>query len=301
MWDWSVSSILDDGLSDGDRETMMPRCLTGLLLVGLACAATSGIDAAPPESTDDALPAQKLDYLRDRLRLFRVGLDGAPSPFHLQDAPIFRWQNNISGADGAVFVWTHLGRPVLLAKTHINEGKSIYVESMAPLTGDKLVMAANGKTVWAPSEPAVIRATLKDVAAPAEGNSGRLVQMRAIARQYRFSSLWGEENPSDWELRLLPTPLYRYSSDEAKVIDGAIFGYAQGTNPETVVVVEAVSTEEGPVWQAVPSRLTGYAVRAWHNDTQVLDVPKATNTPVNASFRHHWERLSPYPLPKTQE
>ena len=256
--------------------------------------------AQPPDTKpEDAAAAQKLDYLRERLQALRVGLEGSPTPFQLQEAPIFRWQNNISGADGAVFVWTHLGRPVILAKTHVNEVRSVYVESMAPLIAERFVMKADGKTLWSPTEPPVTRVTLSDVAAPAEGKNGRLVQMRAIARQYRFTSLWGEENPSDWELRLLPTPLHRYSSDEAKVIDGAIFGYAQGTNPETVVMVEAVSTDDGPVWQAVPSRLTGYAVKAWLNDSLVFDLPKATNTPAPAPFRHHWERLSPYPLPKT--
>jgi hypothetical protein len=280
----------------------MNRLVMRMLLGVVVCASTGWLRAAPPETEDDdSRAAQTLDYLRDRLRAFRIGLEGSETPFVLQDAPIFRWRNNISGADGAVFVWTHLGRPVLLTKTHVNEVRSIYVESMAPLVPEKLVMTGNGKTIWAPAQSPVTRQMLKDVAPPAEGKSGRLAQMRAIARQYRFTSLWGEENPSDWELRLLPTPLHRYSSDEAKVIDGAIFGYAQGTNPETVVVVEAVSTVDGPAWQAVPSRLTGYAVKAWLDDAMIFDLPKATNTPIDAPFRHHWERLSPFPLPKSEK
>lgn len=282
----------------------MRRSIAGWLLLIFSCGCLPSMGAGPQNESqpasakDDPVAAQSLEYLLSRQRAYRIALEGSATPFQLQEIPIFRWQNNISGADGAVFVWLSADRPVLLAKTHINEVKSIYVESMSPLIGDKFLMTENGKTAWAPQEPAITRVTISDAAAPAEGKPGRLAQMRAIARQYRFTSLWGEENPSDWELRLLPTPLYRYASEDARVIDGAIFGYAQGTNPEAVVVVEAVATTDGPVWQAAPSRLTGYPVKAWHNDRQVLDVPRATHTPVNSPYRHFYQRLSPFPVPK---
>jgi hypothetical protein len=95
----------------------------------------------------------------------------------------------------------------------------------------------------------------------------------------------------------LSTPLHRYSSPDAGVIDGAIFGYAQGTNPEAVLVVEAVSSSQGNYWEAYPVRLSGYAIKGWLDDQQVLDVPYLQKTPGNLPFFHRYERPQPYPFP----
>jgi len=283
----------------------MTRTFTAIVLTAIALfsvAANAQTTAEKSDDKDDAIATARLEYLLNRLRTEQFRPATRPNAmYRLQDTPIFRWQNNISGADGAVFLWTLDGRPVLLTKAHVNEQRSIFVESASPLAEDKFEMTANGQLLWAPSTPAVSRMVMEGAAPPADQKAARLTQMRAIARRFRFNSLWGEENPSDWELRLLPTPLHRFSSDEAHVIDGAIFGYAQGTNPETVVLVESVATDAGPRWEATPSRLTGYAVKGWLDEKLILDVPRANNTPVDSPFRHHYERLVPFPLPKTQK
>lgn len=258
--------------------------------------------AGPPTVATPADPPANpgVDYLRKRLEQLTVHPHGRPTAtFQLQETPVFRWKNDISGADGAVFVWLFGGRPVLLSKCHLNELQSSYIESHSPLTTDPIAMTFAGTTVWSPTGVPQPRAAMSHVDPPAEQKAARLAQMKSIARRYRLTSFWGQENASDWELRLLATPLYRYTSDEAKVIDGAIFGYAQGSNPEAVVVVEAVRGEDGPIYESFPARLTGYPVKAWRDDQQVLNVERAQATSSDAAFRHRYERLSPFPLPKT--
>jgi hypothetical protein len=69
------------------------------------------------------------------------------------------------------------------------------------------------------------------------------------------------------ELRLLPKPIYRYELGQAKsahpdLIDGAAFAFAQGTDPEAVLLIEAVRRGDKPTWQYAFGRATGYNVEA---------------------------------------
>jgi hypothetical protein len=47
-----------------------------------------------------------------------------------------------------------------------------------------------------------------------------MAQMREIARRFTMVDHWGLKDPTDWQLRLLTTPLYRYESPEHQVVDG---------------------------------------------------------------------------------
>jgi hypothetical protein len=120
--------------------------------------------------------------------------------------------------------------------------------------------------------------------------------MRELAGSLEIEDQWGEGEEELYQLRLLPRPLYRYEAPAEQVIDGAIFGYSQGTNPEAVVVIEAVETDSAREWRCQVSRLTGYAVTARRNGDVVLEVPKLNNTTRTTSFRHVYERPVPYPF-----
>ncbi|MDP1797219.1 MAG: hypothetical protein Q8K78_07045 [Planctomycetaceae bacterium] len=253
--------------------------------------------AKDPVDSDEKDP--HFEYLVQRLKRLSVHVgDTARDIAELQTKPLFRWQNPVSGADGAVFVWTVQDRPLALAKIHVNDQRKCYVESMTGTTPKTFEIRRDGAVYWAPAKSDVSPRKFTDVGPPAEANGARLTQMRAIARRFRFTSLWGEENRSEWELRVLSTPLYRYGNPDTGLIDGALFGYAQGTNPEAVVIVEALKTRDRTVWEASPVRLSGYAIKSWLDDELVLDVPHMTRTPSNASYHHHYEQPRPYPFPE---
>ena len=267
------------------------------LSVSLVCCGLSGTASLRGEDPKPEADPH-FEYLLKRLEALTVRLDDREAA--LQRKPLFRWQNPVSGADGAVFVWTLQDRPVALAKTHLNDQKTHYVETMVAVTPKPFHVEKDSQGYWSPPGSGVKPAVVKDVDPPAEAVGVRLTQMRAIARNYRFTSFWGEENRSEWELRLLSTPLHRYRNPAAGVIDGAIFGFAQGTNPEAIVVIEAIETLTGKHWEAVPQRLSGYAIKAWREDELVLDVPYLQRTPNNLSFFHLYERPMPYPFPKAE-
>ncbi len=266
------------------------------LLVRAAVMLCFGIGCEGFVSSDEPTPAvdSRLDYLLTRLQALTV--QAGERPTVLQSKPLFRWQNPVSGANGAICVWTLQERPVVLSKSHLNDRKQHYVESLVAVSPQPIQVDKGSQSYWSSPKCDTPPATLMDANVPADTERMRLTQMRDIARQYRVTSHWGEDNRSEWELRLLTTPLYRYRSPETDVIDGAVFAYVQGTNPEAVVIVEAVSTPAGNRWQALPHRLTGYAIKAWYRNQLVLDVPYIQHAPNNLAFFNQYERLQPYPF-----
>ena len=66
------------------------------------------------------------------------------------------------------------------------------------------------------------------------------------------------------ELRLLTQPLYRYEHKEGQVLDGALFAFAEGTDPELLLLVEARQRKDQPAeWQYAPARMNMVGATAW--------------------------------------
>jgi hypothetical protein len=63
----------------------------------------------------------------------------------------------------------------------------------------------------------------------------------------------------------LTQPIDRYRSAAEKIVDGAIFAFANGTNPEVGVVFET----DGQRWQYGALRLTSAEASVWLDGRQV--------------------------------
>ena len=56
----------------------------------------------------------------------------------------------------------------------------------------------------------------------------------------------------------MPKPLHRFTDPDSGVIDGALFAFAYGTNPDVLLILEAQEEGEGPpVWHYDLGRLGG--------------------------------------------
>ena len=274
----------------------------GLIVIGTSAAD----DGNGGKGNDkDSVVEQRVAWLREKVAAWRVTpTREAKEACKLREEPIFKWSNPVSGAEGAVFVWTSDGRPIALAKCHLNSRNSYHLETAISISDNRLRMSEAGLVTWEPAEPGVKFETLEDLGVPAATESLRLAQMRRAVREFRFVDKWGEDAKtigSEWELRLMPTPLLRYSSASEKIVDGALFAFAQGTNPEALVLVEAVETANGRIWRAAPSRLTGYQIRGWHKDRLVLEVEKIQSPIRTATLFHRSRTLNPFPFPEKSE
>ena len=103
-----------------------------------------------------------------------------------------------------------------------------------------------------------------NAAAPVQTVAGRLRQMKELAKE--FTAVLRLAGRSPTELRLLPQPVYRYGSEANGILDGALFLFAQGTDPEVMLLLEAIDRDGGPRWQYGFARTTWAPVEALHQD-----------------------------------
>jgi hypothetical protein len=200
----------------------------------------------------------------------------------LRKEPVFEWLNPARTAQqGAVFLWLRDGRPAALACifSHPHEklpGRQI-VHELHALDPEKLVVKRDEYNQWKP-EAGLARAELPDAGAPAAAAGARLVQMRRLAQEFTGHSV--DRDGKRWELRLLPTPLYRYPPARAGVVDGALFALmsSAGTDPEVLLVIEAREQGGRLRWEYACGRFSDWELHVQRKDREVFSsVPSETN------------------------
>jgi hypothetical protein len=192
----------------------------------------------------------------------------------LDDKSILRWSNPLTGAYGEVFLWTKRGRPLALASFYQYYVPQRYLAvEFQSLASERLIARRGGAEVWNTTTPGVEFKALRDAPRPAGSKPKRLVQMRALAREFqlRFTT---PEKEQEW-LRLMTQPNHRYQCEAEKVLDGAIFIFVQGTNAEAVLLLEARQADESGQWHFALARQTGYQLDAFRGDKNVWSVPEA--------------------------
>jgi hypothetical protein len=66
------------------------------------------------------------------------------------------------------------------------------------------------------------------------------------------------------DLRLLPRPLYRYVPTAGRVFDGAVFAFVMGTDPASLLLIEAVKQGDASRWQYAFVRRTSGQLEGRH-------------------------------------
>lgn len=186
--------------------------------------------------------------------------------------PIFSWDTPEGRSiGGALYLWTLNGRPAatieLWTSNDIKDGYKFH-----SLHEGTLDASSNSSQTWNSKTPGIRFQPLPKSDPPAEDKSLRLIQMQAIA-QDRFMSIIMANNAKT-HLKLMPEPIYRYQELPRDVLDGAMFAFAMGDDPECVLIFEARIIENKPQWfYAFGSQTTRRVdckldnIRVWSNDT----------------------------------
>jgi hypothetical protein len=145
-----------------------------------------------------------------------------------------------------LWVWQVEGCPVALGKVEAYQRKEgpQWVHCFAS-TSTGLVDATwpDGRRFQA-SKPG-IEWTAINGPVPQETAAGRVRQRKELFRRFSATARDDVLKTSD-ELRPLARPLHEYSSPRQGVLQGVLCGFAaNGTNPDVIVVLEAVSPAEG--------------------------------------------------------
>lgn len=163
------------------------------------------------------------------------------SPLSLRETPVLAWTNPERNQErGKLYVWTRQGRPLVIG-TMFAVGNQFAVHEFHSLADDRLT-AHFGKTIaWTPRGPGIEWKKLSDSPVPADTAAGRNLQLRQVARQY--SAVLHDPRGGRQELRLAPRPLFDYQAPDVGVIQGAIFTFVAATDPEILLLVEAITPE----------------------------------------------------------
>lgn len=196
-----------------------------------------------------------------------------------------RWINASRGRDAQDFLvlWVHDGRPVAAASVFPYD-RYLCHELCSLSRSAGLVARDGGATLWEPRSAGIEFRDVPDAPAPAEAPALRLAQMKSLAARFAATLTGWKDDESEREvLRLLPRPLYRYdiqagSDTHPGLRDGALFAFVQGTDPEVLLLIENVVSEDRPRWQYAFARATSGGLEARLGDALVWKVARSTNT-----------------------
>jgi hypothetical protein len=227
--------------------------LGALLLTGLVIAA----EQSATEKINDKL----LTLHRDEAKRWEIFVDEAQTKkAGFVSEPVYRWTNaaRANGQTGAMFVWTFEGRPVALGGVFSNpeEGRRVIMHEFHALGPLRLFPHLTGsQQQWLPGAGVPLY-PLPDAPPPAATATRRSLQMRELAREFTAHTV--DNLGVRWQLRLLARPLYRYEMASSDLIEGAIFAFISdaGTDPEIVLVLEAVKEGAKETWRYRTLRLS---------------------------------------------
>ena len=243
--------------------------MVGPLFIEVALALLCGqIEEAPakqprePQNVPRPSVAQLLEFFCGEVADYTIYRDrDHREKLDFNRQPIYSWTDPTKNDfhQGALFVWTYQGcvevvggafsRPVSGGHGVCHEFNSFSPVVLRP------TRTVPGKGMWSPQAGAT-RYTITDTTAPADTAPRRLLQLRALARE--FSAHTVARDRQRWELRVLAQPLYRYQSTNDLLIDGAVFGFVSsaGTDPEILMVIEAAKENGSEKWQCAFGRLS---------------------------------------------
>lgn len=185
-----------------------------------------------------------------------------------------RWANNARGSeDGTTVLYIHEGRPLAVACIYPWERQ--LPRDFCVLARVPIVARYEGAVVWQPQRTEVKLADIPGAPPPEQSATQRLRQMKSLAEQFSSTMLgWRADDSDREELRLLPRPLYRYETDRYKaaggdVLDGAVFAFVMGTDPESLLVIEATKAGDAAKWQYAFVRRTSGELEGRHRDQVV--------------------------------
>lgn len=267
------------------------RCCTAVLVSCLtmfstALSADPASDAAKP---DDA--QARLDYMLKSAGKYLV-TDGDERQLELHADPLLRFNNTVSGVpDGVLVMWKDGARPAAFAQVfQIKDG--LWIHEAQSVARSPLRFELDGESKWTPREAAPEFKMLDGAPTPAGSPGARRLQTRQLVERFTGTDDF-KISPSDAEserseLRRLPTPVYRYSAPDAGVIEGAVFAYVHGTDPELLLILEARREGDVSGWYYALAAMTCWGVQARLDGEEVWTSPERFGSSTAGDLYHVW-------------
>lgn len=198
------------------------------------------------KSSEGAALRKQIDESLARFTFTSSGEPEAP----LQLKAVLRWDNNARASQvGATVMFVGGGRPEAVCCVYPYFGKLHF--EFSSMSRGTFQAELDGRPFWQPAGPGLEFRAIPSSAEPAGGPSRRLLQMKRLARRFEAELLgWKDDDSQREDLRLLTNPIFRYEKPARPLVDGAVFAFVTGVDPEALLMIEAVASESGPpAWQ----------------------------------------------------
>jgi hypothetical protein len=261
-------------------------------LVGIAIVHSAARGDEPVDTEAAAGRQQRLEYLKTRAGEFQVFTEAdREKPLAQTKEPLLRYSNPARGfllSDGGTFLWLDGERVVAVASWSLRGTGKCYRE-FTSLAAEPLICMNGARVVWSPKAGGLVDQLLPDAPVPLANAPRRLAQMRTLAA--RFSAvIFKDDAPT--ELRLMSQPVHRYKRESDKILDGGLFSFAEATDPEALVLLEARrGTKAGEFeWRFTLARMTSSQLRMRLDDKEIWSVtnfwksPKSPDDPYVEAF-----------------
>jgi hypothetical protein len=254
------------------------RIVCGSIFVLMAAFVYAGEDKPAATAGDEQLEKERataaLELCRKGAKEYRLCFeDPKRTELVLQPDPVLRWSNpSVGSIHGGVFIWTHQGRPAAVAsifKWFVPRDEMRF--EVQSLSAEPLIGFLGREEVWRSSRAGIEYKRVPGAPAPADTAVARLIQMRTISGAFSSEQTDRDDN-SKRQMRLLTQPVVRYSSKPQDVIDGAMFAFVHGTDPEVLLMLEAQETKGGSAWYFSLARMNSTAFKVTYKDQEVWAV-----------------------------
>ena len=276
----------------------VPIALRLLAFLAATLAATPGSGQQQPVEAPDESPAKRrLEAMRRALDELQVTSTAIKSPAALKfgKAPLLRYSDQTRRLlDAAVWRLGETGRPTafVILELRPGEGAEVLSYEFCSLASEPFAMESALGIKWSPAGAELKMLSLDGAPQPAASPRARLAQLRQLAQRFAAREVRHEEPIA---CRLMPQPIDRYSDIEAGIVDGAVFTFANGTNPELGLLLEC----SDKAWSYGAFRLSAAALVAELDGKTFLTVEAVTSLQLPPSAPY-CSRRHPIDLPEVK-
>jgi hypothetical protein len=188
------------------------------------------------------------------------------------DRPLLFYTDPTRGDDrGFLFGWGDKGRPLAVVEMFQNvQNRASWAIDVCNTSGGRLRAGRMGALWWLENDSDIV---FKDVPAAPPGAPEpalRQRQMKLLAQNFTAYTMFRNNVRTD--LRRLDRPLHSYRDEDAGIVDGGLLAFANGTNPELLLFIEArqaKGTASKPVWRFGVARSTAGQLHAEYEGNEV--------------------------------
>lgn len=271
-----------------------PRCALDITTIALLSLCLTTPFATAQEKVDEEYRNAQLARMQAIAESFEITLPatGMTRLGKLQSKPLLRYGDPTRRNDEAtLWFWSERDRPVALMAVEYypkRAGGPFWLYEVVSLSPEKISVSRSDEIRWTAREPGQARQPLSDAPEPASTPATRQIQLKQLRQ--RFTAY--EKTPVEGriELRPLPNPLYRYQDSASGLFDGAGFAFANGTNPEVLLILEVSrpSAEKSAEWTYAFCQMTGGEVYGTLDGREVWSRGEADPPAVREAYFNGW-------------